>query len=91
MHKVTFNAPIENDKKRHYKFAIIKNQEKGGSWLAHYTVTNREGSLVETGAEAFSSSAPAKRWSATLVGRSRLTWDVSDDKKVLGVVHDVKL
>jgi hypothetical protein len=92
MHKVTFNAPpIENDKKRHYKFAIIKNQEKGGSWLAQYTVTNREGFMVETGAEAFSSSAPAKRWSATLVGRSRLTWDVSDDKKVLGAVHDVKL
>jgi len=91
MHKLGFNAVIENDKKRYYKFSIVKNQEKGGSWLAHYTVTNREGSLVETGAEAFSSSAPAKRWSASLVGRSRLTWDISEDKKVLTSAIDVKL
>lgn len=91
MHKVTFDSPIENDKKRHYKFSIVKNLEKGGSWLAQYTVTNREGSLVEAGAEAFSSSAPAKRWSAGVVGRSRLTWDVSEDKKILNAVIDVKL
>lgn len=91
MHKLTFDSPIENDKKRYYKFSVIKNQEKGGSWLAQYTVTNREGSLVETGAEAFSSSAPAKRWSANVVGRSRLTWVVSEDKKNLDAVVDVKL
>ena len=91
MYKLTFNSPIENDKKRHYTISIIKNLDKGGSWLASYAVTNREGSVVEIGAEAFSSSAPAKRWCAGLVGRSRLTWEISEDKKTLTSVIDVKL
>jgi len=82
--------PIENDKIHHYKFSIEKNQEKGGSWLASYTVTNRMGSLIKLGVEAFSSSAPAKRWCASKVGRNRLGWDVSEDKKTLNTVLDVK-
>lgn len=86
-----FKHDIENDKKRYYKFSINKNQEKGGSWLASYVVTNREGAIVEVGAEAFSSSAPAKRWSASLVGRSRLGWDITEDKKSLSSAIDVKL
>lgn len=82
--------PIENDKNHHYKFTIDKNQDKGGSWLASYTVTNRVGALIKFGAEAFSSSAPAKRWCAGQVSRSRLGWDVSEDKKSLSTVIDIK-
>lgn len=83
--------PIENDKTHHYKFSIEKNQDKGGSWLASYSVTNRMGSLVKLGVEAFSSSAPAKRWCASKVGRSRLGWDITEDKKSLSTAVDIKV
>ena len=89
--KHNFTSLIENDKKRYWKFNISKNLEKGGSWHASYTVTNREGSLVEVGAEAFSSSAPAKRWCAGLVGRSRLGWDVAENKMSMTTAIDIKL
>ncbi len=89
--KYNFKHEIDNDKKRYYKFNIAKNLEKGGSWHASYVVTNREGSMTEVGSEAFSSSAPAKRWCAGLVGRSRLGWDISENKMNLNSAIDVKL
>lgn len=67
-------APINNDKKSHYAFTIDKNEEKGGSWLATYTVTNREGSIKTMAAEAFSNAGAAKRWCASSVGRKSVRW-----------------
>lgn len=82
---------IENDKIHHYKFSIEKNQDKGGSWLATYTVVNRMGALVRLSAEAFSSVAPAKRWCANKINRKSLRWDVTEDKKSMSTVVDVKV
>lgn len=82
---------IENDSKRYYKFEIIKNENKGGAWLATILVSNREGKTVEFSAEAFSSLAPAKRWSAEFVGRSRLPWNEIVEKKAYSATHEVKV
>lgn len=75
-----------------YYFKVAKNLEKGGSWLTSYSVKEPEvpnnGELK--GATAWSSAAPAKRWAASVVGRSRLTWDVSEDKKSMTASIEVK-
>lgn len=90
---VNFNIPvekIENDIKRYYKFTIEKGASPKSAWLASIVVTNREGKTVQVMAEAFSSLAPAKRWSADQVDRSRLPW-VETAEKALTATHEVKV
>lgn len=67
-------APIANDKKSTYHFGIDKNEEKGGSWLAAYSVINREGNIKKISAEAFSTASAAKRWCASAIGRKSIRW-----------------
>jgi hypothetical protein len=78
--------------KKTYYFKVAKNLDKGGAWLASYSIKEPEvqndGSVK--GCAAFSSAAPAKRWSATVVGRNRLTWVVSEDKKSMTSSLEVK-
>lgn len=78
--------------KRTYHFKIAKNLDKGGAWLASYSIKEpdvaNDGSIK--GCAAFSSAAPAKRWTAAVVGRNRLTWDVTDDKKSMTATLEVK-
>lgn len=78
--------------KKTYYFKVAKNLDKGGAWLASYSIKEPEvqndGSVK--GCAAFSSAAPAKRWSATVVGRNRLTWVVSEDKKSMTASLEVK-
>lgn len=61
--------------KTDYFFAVKKNLDKGGAWLA---IVSGEvnGSILK--AAAFSSAAPAKRWAAEQIDRSRLPWDVPE-------------
>jgi len=76
-----------------YYFKVAKNLEKGGSWLASYIIKEPEvpNTGLIKGCTAWSSAAPAKRWSASIIaGRSRLTWTVSEDKKSMTAVIDVK-
>lgn len=85
-------APINNDKKSYYSFSIDKNEEKGGSWLAAFIVTNREGTVKQIAAEAFSNAGAAKRWCASAVGRKSVRWTqvVQDNKFHLKASVEVK-
>lgn len=85
-------APINNDKKSTFHFAVDKNEEKGGSWLAAYTVTNREGTVKEIAAEAFSNAGAAKRWCASAAGRKSVRWTqvIADNKFHLKASVEVK-
>ena len=84
--------PIANDKKSYYAFSIDKNEVKGGSWLAAYIVTNREGTVKEVSAEAFSNASAAKRWCAAAVGRKSVRWTqvAEGDKNHLRAKLEVK-
>lgn len=83
---------IANDKKSYYSFTIDKNEEKGGSWLAAYIVTNREGTVKQIAAEAFSNAGAAKRWCASAIGRKSVRWSqvVEDNKFHLTAKVEVK-
>ena len=73
--------------KTDYFFAVKKNLDKGGAWLA---IVSGEvnGSILK--AAAFSSAAPAKRWAAEQIDRSRLPWEVSEDGKSMTAVAQFK-
>ena len=55
--------------KTNYFFAVKKNLDKGGAWLAIVS-DEINGPILK--AAAFSSAAPAKRWAAEQIDRSRL-------------------
>ena len=74
-----------------HKFSIKKNELPSGAWLASMSVQDSSGHVTVTHFQAWSSAAPAKRWAAGLVDRSRLTWDVSEDKKSMTAELEVKV
>ncbi len=78
--------------KKTYYFKVAKNLDKGGAWLATYSVKEPDVANDGTikGCAAFSSAAPAKRWAASVVDRSRLTWNITEDKKSMTASVDVK-
>jgi hypothetical protein len=78
-------------KKNVYYFSIVKNLEKSGAWLAKVEMTEPEQPVRQiVHVSAWSSAAPAKRWAASLVNRSRLSWDVSEDGKSMTSTLEVK-
>jgi hypothetical protein len=74
--------------KKTYYFKVAKNLDKGASYSIKEPEVPNDGAVK--GCAAFSSAAPAKRWSATVVGRNRLTWVVSEDKKSMTSSLEVK-
>ena len=78
--------------KKTYYFKVAKNLDKGGAWLESYSIKEPEvpNDGAVKGCAAFSSAAPAKKWSATIVGRNRLTWVVTEDKKSMTASLEVK-
>lgn len=78
--------------KKTYHFKVAKNLDKGGAWLASYSIKEPEEANdgAVKGCAAFSSAAPAKRWAAAVVGRNRLTWAVTEDKKSMTASLEVK-
>ena len=78
-------------KKNVYYFSIVKNLEKSGSWLAKVEMTEPDQPVRQLiNVSAWSSAAPAKRWAASLVNRSRLNWDVAEDGKSMTSTLEVK-
>ena len=73
--------------KVNYFFAVRKNLDKGGAWLAIVS-DEINGPILK--AAAFSSAAPAKRWAAEQIDRSRLPWEVSEDGKSMTAVAQFK-
>lgn len=73
--------------KQPYYFTVAKNLDKGGAWLATIRL-EPDGNLVR--AAAFSSAAPAKRWAAEAIDRSRLPWIVSEDGKSMTATAEFK-
>lgn len=69
--------PVEN-----HKLEITKNTEKSGGWLAEHTKFIGDGSSGTTRvASAWTTAAAAKKWCATRIGRSRLTWKTDGSAK----------
>lgn len=80
--------------KLHYYINVAKNTEKGGAWLASFVAKDREGKIVNQGASAWTTSAKAKKWCASQVGRSRLTWEIisaTDDNKPLSMKNHTEV
>jgi hypothetical protein len=80
--------------KLHYYLKVAKNTEKGGAWLASYTAKDREGAVIKEGASAWTTSAKAKKWCASQVGRSRLNWEIisaTDDNKPLSMKNHTEV
>ena len=75
-------------RKTTYQIALVKNQEKGGSWLASVKAVGVDD--IPTRYSAWSSAAPAKRWAASILGRGRLPWLISEDKKSMNATVEVK-
>ena len=73
--------------KTNYFFSVKKNLDKGGAWLAIVS-DETQGPILK--AAAFSSVAPAKRWAAEQIDRSRLPWEVSEDGKSMTAVAQFK-
>ncbi len=72
-----------------YQVSLVKNQEKGGAWLASVKAVGADD--VPTRYSAWGSLAPAKRWAAEVLNRGRLPWVASEDKKTFNCTVEVKL
>ena len=73
--------------KTNYFFSVKKNLDTGGAWLAIVS-DETQGPILK--AAAVSSAAPAKRWAAEQIDRSRLPWEVSEDGKSMTAVAQFK-
>lgn len=70
-------------KKMNYELRAEKNTVPQGAWLAwHYVVNPETGDMdAEPVYAAFTTAAAAKRYLASVLGRSRINWtDVEGDK-----------
>lgn len=70
-------------KKMTYELRTEKNDVQQGAWLAWHYVADEDYDGLEADPvyAAFTTAAAAKRYLASVVGRSRITWtDVNDDK-----------
>jgi hypothetical protein len=50
-----------------FEAELIKNQEKGGAWLAEYSVERDDGMAISSGRNAFSNASAGKRWLKEMV------------------------
>lgn len=77
-----------------YNILIKKNPEQGGAWLATATEKDREDNVISFASSAWTTLPKAKKWGASLVGRSRLNWTVvsaTEDNKPTAVRVEVEV
>lgn len=79
--------------KKNIELRAEKNQVPQGAWLAYHFEQNasEDDALAAPVYAAFTTASAAKRYLASVVGRSRITWtDVEGDGLVLSAVVPIR-